>query len=78
MINKIMFLTFLLFSFSYGELQEVRIGEIDKIYTKQINKAQLRKILNEIEFLFVTELGFDVFNYSNTGKQLILFIYHHN
>ena len=70
MINKILLLTFVLFSFSYAQLQEVRIGDIDKIYNNQINKVELRKILNEIESLFETKLGFDVFNYSSTGKPI--------
>jgi len=75
MINKIIFLTFCLISFSHAEIQEIRIGNIDKIYSKKISKPELRNILNEIEILFESQLGFDVFNYSNTGKPIdILYI----
>jgi len=70
MIYKIIFLTLFLFSFSNAERQEIRIGIIDNYYASKITKTQLKEMLNEIERQFESQLGFDVFNYSNNGKPI--------
>lgn len=70
MINKIIFLTLFSFVFSNAAIQEVRIGTIDEYYSSKLNKEELKQILNEIELQFESQLGFDVFNYSITGKPI--------
>jgi ABC-type ATPase with predicted acetyltransferase domain len=35
-----------------------------------LSKEQLRTIINEIEYLFESQLGFNVFDYSKDGKPI--------
>lgn len=56
-------------------VQEVRIGTIDEHYAKTITKSELKQILMDIESKLENQLGFDVFNYSNSGKVIdILYV----
>ena len=72
---KIIFLLFTLATFLTASIQEVRVGIIDSYYDDKITKTELKQIINEIEDIFETQLGFDVFNYTNTGKPIdIIFI----
>ena len=70
MIYKIIFFTLFMFTFSNAAIQEVQIGTIDDYYTSKIKKTELKKILNEIEIQFESQLGFDVFNYADSGKPI--------
>lgn len=70
MIYKIIFLTLFLFSSSPAAIQDVRIGSIDDYYASKITKTELKQIIDEIETQFESQLGFDVFNYSNNGKPI--------
>ena len=75
MINKIIFLTFFLMGIVNAGVQEVRIGTIDEHYAKTITKSELKQILMDIESKLENQLGFDVFNYSNSGKVIdILYV----
>jgi DNA repair exonuclease SbcCD ATPase subunit len=70
MINKIIYFTLFLCSITYAEVQDVRIGTIDKHYENEISKSELKEILSDIEQIFESTLGFDVFNYSRIGKPI--------
>jgi len=70
MIKKIIYAIFLLFSTLHAQIEDIRIGTIDKYYSSQITKMELKEILSEIENIFESQLGFDVFNYSIAGKPI--------
>lgn len=70
MILRCLTLVLFFVSFSFAAYQEVRIGKIDEQYNNQISKTELRTILKEIETTFESQLGMDIFNYSNSGKPI--------
>lgn len=70
MINKIILLTLFLIGNVNAGVEEVRIGTIDEHYSKVITNIELKQILSDIENTFENQLGFDVFNYSNSGKPI--------
>jgi len=75
MIYKIIFLMLLVFSSVKAGMQEIRIGTIDKFYANEINKDELKGILDDIQETFKTQLGYDVFKYSAVGKPIdILYV----
>ena len=67
---KIIFLLLLFVSFTNAQFQTLRIGNIDKHYHDSLSKEQLRSIINEIEELLESQLGFNVFDYSQDGKPI--------
>jgi len=72
---KTLLLCFFLFNFSYASFQEVRIGKIDAYYENKITKDDLRRIIDEIEEIFESQLDMDIFDYSQNGKTIdILYI----
>ena len=70
MLKKIILLGLISFSFSFASFQEVRIGKIDSYYINKINEQELRNILDEIEYLFESELDMNIFDYSQNGKPI--------
>ena len=70
MIKKIIYVTFFLCSISYAQIQDIRIGTIDKYYANEITKIELKQIIDEIESTFESQLGFNVFNYAIAGKPI--------
>lgn len=55
---------------AFAELQTVSVGKIDKRYSDLVSKNSLREIIKDIEALFETQLGFNVFDYSEDGKPI--------
>jgi len=70
MIFKILFFTLFSLSVSLASVQEVRIGTIDNYYSDKISTKELKKIIDEIEVTLESQVGFDLFNYSKTGKPI--------
>lgn len=64
---KSIFLLLFLVSLAYSQLQTVRIGEIDKHYAAFLSKEELRTLVDEIEYQFESQLGFNVFDYAKDG-----------
>lgn len=60
---------------SFAQYQEVKIGTIDQRYKDLLTHTQLISIIKDIENQFESQLGFNVFDYSENGKPIdILFI----
>lgn len=75
MIIRIALIISLCYSFSFSSFQKVRIGKIDKQYSKILSKNKLKKILKEIENTFESQLNTNVFDYSSRGKPIdILYV----
>ena len=68
MFIKIIFLILSFTTFSYASFEKIRIGKIDNHYKNKINEQEFRNILNEIEYIFESELNMNVFDYSEEGK----------
>lgn len=72
---KSIFFLLLSFTLSFAQVQTVRVGEIDQRYNHLVSEDDLIYMIKEIETLFETELGFNVFDYSQNGKPIdILYI----
>lgn len=69
---KILFITLLFLSSLFAGFEKVRIGEISREYEDKITYSQLREIIDDIEKVFESQLGFNVFDYSNDGKPIHL------
>jgi hypothetical protein len=69
---KIILLISIFTNFAFASFQEVRIGKIDSFYDDKISRVELRNMLDEIEYLFESTLGINVFDYSNSGKNIDL------
>lgn len=69
---KILILNLLILSSLLAGYEKVRIGNIHKHYQNQITPTQLRTLLSEIENTFESQLGFNVFDYSQDGKPIDL------
>jgi hypothetical protein len=67
---KIIIIAFVLCTFSFSSYEEVRIGSIDRYYKNKISKEELIVMLEEIEQQFESQLGFNVFDYANSGKPI--------
>lgn len=65
---KGIFLFLFLINIAYAGFQTVQIGHIDKHYEGELSKEQVLIILKDIENLFESQLGFNVFDYSQNGK----------
>jgi len=75
MILKLLLISFVSITFSLASYEKVRIGTIDSYYNNSLSKAELRAIIEEIEDKFESQLGFNVFDYSNSGKPIdILYV----
>ena len=75
MILKLLITLCLSFCFSFASYEKVRIGTIDSYYKNTLTKLELRTIIEEIEDKFESQLGFNVFDYSNSGKPIdILYV----
>lgn len=62
-------LTLLIFiNLSFAAYEKVQVGRIDREYQNKITPKELKKIILEIEKTFERQLGFNVFDYSDTGK----------
>lgn len=72
MILRIFIIVLLLFNFSFASFQKVRIGKIDKYYYDKISEDEFRNIIDEIEYSIESELGINIFDYSNSGKDINL------
>lgn len=72
---KSVFLLLIIFNIAFAQVQRVKVGEIDERYSHLISEESLIDIIKEIETLFETQLGFNVFDYSRDGKPIdILYI----
>ena len=69
MFKKIISSILILTTFSYASFEKIRIGKIDDHYKDKINKQEIRNILNEIEYLFESQLDMNIFDYSSDGKR---------
>ena len=67
---KTLFLLLLLVNISYAKFQTVSIGTIDKHYKNILSKEQLLVIIKDIDSLFESQLGFNVFDYCDDGKRI--------
>ena len=67
---KSLFLLLVLFHLSYAHFQTVSIGTIDKHYKDILTKEQLLLILKDIEYQLESQLGFNVFDYTEDGKPI--------
>ena len=65
----ILFFIFCL-NISFATFQEVRIGTIDEYYKSKISKEEMRKIIDEIEYVFENKLNMNIFDYSQNGKEI--------
>lgn len=70
MILRIYFSILLLTTFSFASFQELKIGKIDEHYKNKITKEELKAIINEIEEIFESQLGVNIFDYSPRGKSI--------
>jgi len=63
----------LLFStFLSASVQEIRIGKIDEYYQNKLSSEELRSVIDEIEDTLESQLGYDLFNYSEKGKPIYI------
>lgn len=67
---KLIFFLLIFVNFSYAQFQTVKIGQIDKHYNHLITHDKLYAIIKEIEALFESQLGFNVFDYDPNGKPI--------
>lgn len=75
MLLKILCINIFLLSFSFSSFVKVSIGTIDPYYKNKISKIELLNILTEIETLFESQLGMNIFDYSKNGKPIdILYV----
>lgn len=72
MLKIQLFFILLLTGFVYGGVQELQIGKIDTFYANKLTHTQLKKILLEIEQQLESQLGYDVFNYTQNGKPIYI------
>jgi hypothetical protein len=75
MIYRIFFPLIILLTISFASYEQVRIGKIDDYYKDKITEQQLRNILDEIEYIFESQLNMNIFDYSLNGKVIdILYV----
>lgn len=75
MFIKIILLILSFTAFAYASFEKIKIGKIDDYYKDKINKQEFRNILNEIEYIFESQLDMNIFDYSNDGKSIdILYV----
>ena len=75
MMKKTILLTFIFISSSFASYEKIKIGKIDNYYQNKINKQEIRNMLNEIEYLFESNLDMNIFDYSQNGKLIdILYV----
>lgn len=72
MFYRVVFFIFLFSCFAFSSYEKVRVGKIDSYYQDKITKGELIEIIKEIEDIFESQLGFNVFDYSNSGKSIDL------
>ena len=72
---KSIFFLLILFNITYAQFETISVGSIDKHYQDTLSKQQLQEMIKEIEYLFESQLGFNVFDYSEDGKPIdVLYI----
>lgn len=69
---KIIVFIFIFFTLAYSSYEQVKIGKIDNYYGDKITKHELITMIKEIEDIFESQLGFNVFDYSEDGKPIDL------
>ena len=69
-MKKIIFCLLLLSNLAYAGFQTLSIGTIDKHYKDTLSKEQLLIIIEDIENVFESELGYNVFDYAQDGKPI--------
>ena len=75
MMKKTILLILIFISFSFASYEKIKIGKIDNYYQNKINKQEIRNMLNEIEYLFESNLDMNIFDYSQDGKPIdILYV----
>lgn len=73
--KSIILLFFILNSLIYASYEKVRVGIIDKHYSNKISRNHLKNIIYEIEQTFEAQLGMNIFDYDESGKNIdILFV----
>lgn len=70
MILKIALINLIFLTISFASFQKVKIGKIDDYYNDKITITQIENIVKEIEQIFESQLGFNVFDYSYDGKPI--------
>lgn len=55
---------------SFASYEQVRVGTIDDYYKSTISKSELKDIILEIEQKLESQVGFNLFDYSNSGKPI--------
>jgi len=68
MFIKIILIILSLNTLTYASFEKIKIGKIDNYYKNKINEQEIRNILNEIEYIFESQLNINVFDYSEEGK----------
>jgi D-ribose pyranose/furanose isomerase RbsD len=54
----------------YGKFEYVKVGNIDREFRDKIDENSLKNIIYEIKDRFNSQLGYSVFDYSNSGKPI--------
>ena len=67
---KTLFLLMLFVNIIYAQFQTVSIGTIDKRYQNVLSKEELLIMIKDIDSLFESQLGFNVFDYAKDGKPI--------
>lgn len=74
MIKKT-FLTLFILTNAFSSYEKIKIGNIDSFYSDKITYEELRVIIDDIEATFESQLGINVFDYSEDGKPIdILYV----
>ena len=72
---NLVFVTLLLTSSLNAAYEKIKIGTISSEHKNNITVVQLKKMIDEIEYIFESQLGFNVFDYSSNGKPIdILYV----
>jgi len=75
MFKRIIFPILILTTLSHASFEKIKIGKIDNYYKNKISYQEVRNILDEIEYIFESQLDMNIFDYSNDGKVIdILYV----
>ena len=75
MFKRIIFPILILTTLSHASFEKIKIGKIDNYYKNKISYQEVRNLLDEIEYIFESQLNMNIFDYSNDGKVIdILYV----
>ncbi len=69
---KIVTIFLLFINTLFAGYEKISLGTIDNYYIGKVSKYELSQMIKEIEYLFESSTGVNVFDYSNNGKPINL------